>query len=285
MRSQGTCADKWSRNQATCARGRLRPVISTSCWQLSLRTAGRRVTCGVDSDTIKVIDCYEWAQKIPPTAENVVSDCNYPDLPWGCQVPRRHTSTQVATTADSRLLDELREGFRIDSDKALAAWLGIEPSTLSVVRTGRHGFGQVQRLKVLDRIGFLRTRRLLESLLPDRLALEVVDWSRRNATAQARRALERLESTGENARLIEVAKIAFEFDTDDELAAFLGVSRNAISMVRRGRGGLGERPKLRILKRVAPDAGFDEIERALDSSDYMIRLVRRWRRSEGRPPP
>ena len=200
-------------------------------------------------------------------------------------MPRRHTSTQAAT-ADSRLLDELREGFRIDSDKALAAWLGIEPSTLSVVRTGRHGFGQIQRLKVLDRIGFLRTRRLLESLLPDRLAQEVVDWSQRNATAQSRRALERLDSTDANARLIEVAKIAFEFDTDDELAAFLGVSRNAISMVRRGRGGLGERPKLRILKRLAPDAGFDEIERALDSSDYMIRLVRRWRRSgDGLPPP
>ena len=165
------------------------------------------------------------------------------------------------------MLDELREGFGIESDKALAAWLGIEPSTVSVVRTGKHGFGQVQRLKVLDRTGFLRTRRLLESLLPDRLAQEVLDWSQRNATAQARRALERLESTDANARLIEVAKIAFEFDTDNELAAFLGVSRNAISMVRRGRGGLGERPKLRILKRLAPDAGFDKVEKALDSSD------------------
>jgi transcriptional regulator with XRE-family HTH domain len=150
------------------------------------------------------------------------------------------------------------------------------------VRTGKHGFGQVQRLKVLDRTGFLRTRRLLESLLPDRLAQEVVDWSQRNATAQARRALERLESTDANARLIEVAKIAFEFDTDNELAAFLGVSRNAISMVRSGHGGLGERPKLRILKRLAPDAGFDKIEKALDSSDYMVKLIRGWRRREGR---
>jgi transcriptional regulator with XRE-family HTH domain len=198
-------------------------------------------------------------------------------------VPQRNSASQVAPSAGSRLLDELREGFGIESDKALAAWLGIEPSTLSVVRTGRHGFGQVQRLKVLDRISFLRTRRLLESLLPDRLAQELVAWSQRNATGQARRALARLDLTDGNAGLIEVAKIAFEYDTDDKLAEFLGVSRSALSMVRRGRVGLGDRPKLRILKRIAPDAGFEEIERALDSTDYMIELVRRWRHGGGNP--
>lgn len=190
--------------------------------------------------------------------------------------PKRPAETS-ATSADSRLLDELRVGFAIESDRALAAWLGIEPSTLSVVRTGQHGFGQIQRLKVLDRIGFLRSRRLLESLLPDRLAQEVIAWSERNATAQARRALERVEAADANVKLLEVAKIAFGFDTDAQLADFLGLKRNAISMVRSGRGKLGERPKLQILKRVAPDAGFQDIERALDSSDYMIRLVRRWR--------
>ncbi len=195
-------------------------------------------------------------------------------------MPRRRPAPQIAPSADSRLLDELRDGFGIESDRALAAWLGIKPSTLSVVRTGRHGFGEVQRLKVFDRIGFLRTRRVVESLLPKRLADEVVAWSQRNATAQARRALERLDSTDANVQLVEVAKIAFEFETDEELAKFLGVTRNAISMVRRGRGALGDRPKLQILKRVAPRVGFEEIEKALDSSDYMIKLIRRWRREQ-----
>lgn len=197
-------------------------------------------------------------------------------------MPRRSPAIEPYTSADSRLLDELREGFAIESDKALAAWLGIEPSTLSVVRTGQHRFGQFQRLKVLDRIGFLRSRRLLESLLPDRLAQEVVAWSGRNATAQARRALQKVEFADANVKLLEVAKIAFGFDTDVQLAEFLGLKRNAISMVRSGRGKLGDRPKLKILKRVAPGAGFDEIEKALDSSDHMIKLIRGWRKHVGR---
>jgi len=192
-------------------------------------------------------------------------------------VPLRRPAVESDASVDSRLLDELREGFAIDSDKALAAWLGIEPSTLSVVRTGQYRLGQFQRLKVLDRIGFLRSRRLLESLLPDRLAQEVVAWSGRNATAQARRALERVESADANVKLLEVAKIAFGFDTDAQLAEFLGLKRNAISMVRSGRGKLGDRPKLRILAHVAPDAGFQDIEKALGSSEFMIKLVRRWR--------
>ena len=81
MRSHGTFADRWSRNQATCARGRLQPVISASCWQLSLIAADRRMTCGANSDTIGVNDCYERVQKIPPSAEIAVSCCNYPLLP------------------------------------------------------------------------------------------------------------------------------------------------------------------------------------------------------------
>jgi hypothetical protein len=177
---------------------------------------------------------------------------------------------------DGRLLDELREGFGVHSDGELAAWLGIHPSALSGVRTGRHGFGKAQRLKVLDRIGFLRTRQLVQSLVPERLAAEIVSWSHRNANAQARAALAKLADDDANTRLLDAAKIALEFDTDAQLADFLGVKSHTISMIRSGRSGLGDGPKLRILCAIS---GLDhaEIDRALTSPQHLITLVRQWR--------
>ncbi len=180
---------------------------------------------------------------------------------------------------DARLLDELREGFGLPTDSALAAWLGIDPSALSGVRTGRHGFGILQRLKVLDRMGFLRTRKLVESLVPETLAAEIVRWSHRNANQRAAAAIGQIATEDANVRVLDAAKIALGFDTDAELAEFLGVKGQAISMVRGGRSGLGERPKLKILAAVAKDVNLAEIERALDSTDHLIQLIKDW--SEG----
>jgi hypothetical protein len=178
---------------------------------------------------------------------------------------------------DGRLLDELREGFGVHSDAELAAWLGIDPSALSGVRRGRHGFAKAQRLKVLDRIGFLRTRKLVESLIPERLAAEVVRWSHRNANAQARAALAKLASHDANTHLLDATKIALEFDTDAQLAEFLGVRAHTISMIRTGRSGLGDGPKLRILSAISADVDHAEIEEALTSSEYLVKLVKQWR--------
>jgi len=171
------------------------------------------------------------------------------------------------------LLDQVKKGFALSSDAALATLLGIDRTSIYAVRAGKGRLGVIQRLKVLDRISFLKTRRLVESLLPENLAKEVVRWSQAAAGRYTDTKLRKAGQRSEDERLLEVVKVAFDFESDKELAEFLGIQRSAISMVRSGKSGLGVLPKLRILSRVAPDVPYGDIEKALTSTEHLISLL------------
>ncbi len=66
---------------------------------------------------------------------------------------------------DNELLDVLKTGFGLRSDAQVADFLGITRTTIHSVRHGRARLGILQRLKILDHIGFLHSRQWLENLL------------------------------------------------------------------------------------------------------------------------
>jgi ribonucleotide monophosphatase NagD (HAD superfamily) len=65
------------------------------------------------------------------------------------------------------------------------------------------------------------------------------------------------------------------FTTDVQMAKELGIKRNTISMVRTGRSRLGPLPRLRIYRDVY-DEDTSELEEALESSDALLRMVRKY---------
>ncbi len=64
----------------------------------------------------------------------------------------------------------LKDGFGLRSDAQVADFLGITRTTIHSVRHGKARLGIMQRLKILDHIGFLHSRQWLESLLPEQLS-------------------------------------------------------------------------------------------------------------------
>lgn len=193
------------------------------------------------------------------------------------QVAPQHEA--IDAKAECRLLDSVRAGFNISSDAALAAWLGIDKSMISCVRSGTKKLGLIQRLKILDRIGFLKTRTFVESLLPERLAADLVAISQSNASHQAEEALARICAENENVKLIDAAKIAFHLSTDAELAQILDVRDTTISMVRRKKTALGVLPKLRLLARVTTEFQFQPLVDFLKSSQLLSDAIEKWAES------
>lgn len=176
---------------------------------------------------------------------------------------------------DAELLDSLKDGFGLRSDAQVADFLGITRTTIHSVRHGKARLGIMQRLKILDHIGFLHSRQWLESLLPEQLSERIRRSSHALAErqAKARQRMERpLSVEGE---LLDLVQDACGLRTDTELADFLGVARNTISNVRAGRASLGPRPRLRILNQFDP---FDteRVEAVLDSTDALVAAVREW---------
>lgn len=182
----------------------------------------------------------------------------------------------INTEAECKLLDSIRSGFNIPTDAALAAWLGIDKSMISSVRAGTRKLGLLQRLKVLDRVGFLKTRTFVESLLPERLAHDLVLLNQRMASQQIDQELARLDAQNENVKLIEAAKLSLQLKTDAELAHVLEVGDTTISMVRSNKSGLGLLPKLRLLERVTSEFQFQSLVDFLESSSQLADAIDRW---------
>ena len=190
--------------------------------------------------------------------------------------PKVKQQVSIDADAECQLLDSIRIGFNIPSDAALAAWLGIDKSMISSVRTGTRKLGLIQRLKVLDRIGFLKTRTFVESLLPEYLANELVKLNQRMAGRLVEEALNRISADNENVKLIDAAKLAFDIKTDAELAQILEVRDTTISMVRRGKTALGPVPKLKLLARVTGEFQFQPLVDFLESSICLSNAIEQW---------
>lgn len=180
---------------------------------------------------------------------------------------------------DDKLLDELKEGFSLKNDAQIAEFLGITRATIHNVRHKKVRLGIMQRLKILDKIGFLKTRQLIESIAPKSLASLIESSS--NKLVQRR--LKDYDSQNDDdvltddAVLLNQVKVAFGFNTDQELAEFLGVARNTISMIRKGKSTLGPYPRLKILNKIAP---FDlhDLEKTLASTELIISGIKDWQK-------
>ncbi len=171
------------------------------------------------------------------------------------------------------LLDTLLKGFGIRNDAQLAAWLHIDKSLIYAVRAGKRRLGIVPRLRVLDHIGFLKARSILESILPDNLAKVLVDFNNQLVADNIRSAITRYSSTPEIA-LLEAAKLAFGHRTDAELANFLDVEHNTIATIRSGKSGLGPKPKLKILAQATNAFEVVALLATIESSKNLVRLLR-----------
>jgi transcriptional regulator with XRE-family HTH domain len=183
--------------------------------------------------------------------------------------------------ADADLLDAIKRGFELKNDSELAGFLGVTRATIHNARYEEpRKLGRKARFFVLDRMAFLKaqnkTGQWIEAIGTRELAERLI--SKSNGMAR-RRALRHLPADGEDVAekdLIEVAKESFECQTDDELAAILGVARNTISAVRAGNTSLGLDPRLAILNRIE-EFPLDRVKRLLESTDDLIEEIRSWK--------
>lgn len=170
------------------------------------------------------------------------------------------------------LLDTLRVTFALRNDAQVATFLGLARATISVVRSRQQKLGLVQRLKLLDAIGFPGMPDLIDAIstpmLTERLQALLPD-----EPPPARRRKRTPAPTSPEAAMVELAKRALGCTTDDDLVDILGLSRTVMPMIRAGRTRIGPRPRLRLLCRLTP---FDlpRLEHLLTDTPALIALLR-----------
>ena len=104
-----------------------------------------------------------------------------------------HGERQAASASDPGdvpWLTCLNARFDRHSDAQIADVLGITPTTIHCVRHGKARRGILQRLKILDRIGFLHRRQWLENSLPAPLIARI----RRSSQALVQQAVRDAEA-------------------------------------------------------------------------------------------
>jgi transcriptional regulator with XRE-family HTH domain len=183
--------------------------------------------------------------------------------------------------ADAELLDEIKSGFGLKNDSELAGFLEVTRATIHNARfEGNRRLGKKAKFLVLDRIAFLwaqnTTGQWVSAISTPKLAERLIKASKGLAR---QRALRHLPPDGQEIAekdLIEVAKEAFECDTDEKLAEILGIARNTISAVRSGGTSLGMNPRLAILNRIE-QFPLDRVKSILDSTDELIEEIRAWK--------
>lgn len=183
---------------------------------------------------------------------------------------KKSTTGQIAD--EIALLDKLLQGFGIRNDAQLASWLGIDKSLIYATRAGKRRLGLMQRLKILDHIGFLKARSILESILPENLARELVAFNKQIVAEQIRQASS-YNANDPNVTLLEATKVAFGYTTDAALADFLGVEHNTLATIRAGKSGLGPKPRLIILERLTNAFDAEALVQTLESSRKLVRLL------------
>lgn len=178
---------------------------------------------------------------------------------------------------NATLLDQLKQGFGYKTDVEIARFLGVTKETISQIRRGELGLSLSQRIKIMDRLSSIQIRDLLERITPENLSNELHRLSLRGAERLALDELEKGEPTAVDIKLIELFKTYGQdenlFITDKEMATFLGLKRATISGVRTGKSKLGPLPRLRILKLICPELDLEQIEKGIESSEYLVELI------------
>ncbi len=185
--------------------------------------------------------------------------------------------TTVKKISNADLLDRLKEGFSYKTDLEVAGFLGVSKDTISMIRREVIGLSLAQRIKIMDRLQSIKVRNLLVRITPENLADGLIRLSNKGAEALAFEDIEAGEATEDDIELIKLFKefgnLGKSFATDKEMAAYLGLKRNTISSVRAGDGRLGPLPRLRMLKAICPNADIEQIERGIESSEYLFNLI------------
>jgi transcriptional regulator with XRE-family HTH domain len=178
---------------------------------------------------------------------------------------------------DSVLLDKIKLGFGYLTDVELAGFLGVNKDIIVRIRRGEIGLSIIQRIKLMDRLCCIKVRDLIKEITPYQLAKELQRLSEKSAQHLA--LAETVLADGKiecDQKVIELFKQFGKeggFSSDKDLANFLGIKRNSISMIRTGRSGLGPLPRLRMLKAIKPALDISQIEQGIESSEYLISLI------------
>ena len=195
---------------------------------------------------------------------------------------------------NAELLDKLKEGFGYRTDLEVAGFLKVNKETVSQIRRGILELSSAQRLKIMDRLWSIRVRDLLAKMAPESLANQLITLSHRGAGWLAFGNEPLCESAQEGGTsfsdedecpedkmtndivLIDLFKNygckGGPFATDKDMADVLGLKRNTISSIRKG-ARLGPLPRLRMLKAINPNVDTEEIEKGIESSEYLLELL------------
>jgi transcriptional regulator with XRE-family HTH domain len=174
---------------------------------------------------------------------------------------------------DINLLDSLKTHLDYQSDAQLADYLKLTRQAIYRIRAGEMKLGHLQRLKILDRLGYLRLVTFIKSLAPKDLAEEIARRIEDHTAAIALTKIEDGESTEADKQLLVLIKKFTNCETDEELANKIGLKRTSLSMVRKGKAKFGVYPRLKMLKLLDPEANLDEFEKALESSEELLTII------------
>jgi transcriptional regulator with XRE-family HTH domain len=209
---------------------------------------------------------------------------------------------------DAELIQLLKESMNYKTDVELAGYLGVTKDTVSAIRNNRTLVGEglrftiMDKVNILDRVAYRKledsiltplthklnqhdqqeyigegTLSLLERCSPKNLADSILKMRRRQKERWALEETEEGSAVTEDSRLLDLYMAFRGFTTDVQMAKELGIKRNTISMVRTGRSRLGPLPRLRIYRDVY-DEDTAELEEALESSEALLRMVRKYMR-------
>ena len=147
---------------------------------------------------------------------------------------------------DFELLDVVKHGFGLGSDAELSRFLGVNKATITKVRSRDRDLGLRQKVKVLDRMGFLGVYNWEERLSAEFLG----NLIRRSNNDLRQRRVPGLDGARyrDDAELLILFKEHGVFKKDKELAHYLDLKETSTPSVKCGRSSLGLKPRLQIFE-------------------------------------
>lgn len=175
---------------------------------------------------------------------------------------------------DIELIDYLKTSLNYRSDAQLAEeYLNISRHAIYRIRAGAMDLGSMPRLKVIEKTGYLRSVTHIKSLAAKNLAEEIARRIEDYAAIMALSKIDDDESYGAHQQLLKLIKPFLTSRIDEELANAIGLKRTSVSMVRKGKSKFGIYPRLKILQLLDPEANLDELQRVIDSSEELLRIL------------
>lgn len=87
---------------------------------------------------------------------------------------------------DIELLNAVMTGFDFESDTEFADYLNIDRSTISNIKNGKQKMSILLKLRLLDKLGYLATSSLVESITPASISERIRSFNQENARRTAK---------------------------------------------------------------------------------------------------